>query len=486
MASYMQPRSNLGGIARQPFRPGQWQGFKGVSRNTTYIQNNFYGSSVFGANRNYGYYTPQPSYHDCGNNDMPKWMKWMIGIGVGSSLLGGILKLFQKDEQGGDPTIAATQPTMPTAATVATSPTAATAATAATTATAATGATQATEPTTPGGKGSENNDYSGLSSLNSMVCRDDSGKTTNIEGNFNITEAGADGEPPKSFTITDSSSGTAHEYTYEFTGQYDDNGKPIYTCKSMNGQAASTENQYTLEMKGKDGKPELVQYDGQDNYTKGLKFGSAAPAPTPTQAPGQAQGQAPSAPSIVVTQPPADDSQAPSGPDETPKGQETQAPSYTEKDASQARAMGQGVADDLVGYTKDKQKTHARNVIASLNSDNIADFLNGYRNNKGLGDNIMRQINTEYGWTNQEKVESQKQILRNLLEKANDMGIKLNSNEQAYCNKFLNTDASTTKISNAVADQLDKIINKLLEEMKPKPGSYGGGQSGGGGAGSTF
>ena len=148
--------------------------------------------------------------------------------------------------------------------------------------------------------------------------------------------------------------------------------------------------------------------------------------------------------------------------------------------------MGQGVADDLVGYTNDEEKAHTRKVISSLNSDNIADFLNGYRNNKGLGDNIMRQINTEYGWTNQEKVESQKQILRNLLEKANDMGIKLNSNEQAYCNKFLNINANTTKLSNAAADQLDKIINKLLEEMKPKPGSYGGGQSGGGGAGSTF
>lgn len=479
MASYMQPRSNLGGIARQPFRPGQWQGFKGVSRNTTYIQNNFYGSSVFGANRNYGYYTPQPSYHDCGNNDMPKWMKWMVGIGVGSSLLGGILKLFQKDkpEGGGEvqePVQTSTPapveaPTQAPAQEVTESP-----------------ETPTGTPTPAEGGDGVKADYAGLNSLNSMVCRDDSGKTTNIEGNFNITEAGADGEPPKSFTITDSSSGTAHEYTYEFTGQYDDNGKPIYTCKSMNGQAASTENQYTLEMKGKDGKPELVQYDGQDNYTKGLKFGSAAPAPTPTQAPGQAQGQAPSAPSIVVTQPPADDSQAPSGPDETPKGQETQAPSYTEKDASQARAMGQGVADDLVGYTNDEEKAHTRKVISSLNSDNIADFLNGYRNNKGLGDNIMRQINTEYGWTNQEKLESQKKILKNLLEKANDMGIKLNSNEQAYCNKFLNINANTTKLSNAAADQLDKIINKLLEEMKPKPGSYGGGQSGGGGAGSTF
>lgn len=272
MASYMQPRSNLGGIARQPFRPGQWQGFKGVSRNTTYIQNNFYGSSVFGANRNYGYYTPQPSYHQCdGGGDMPKWMKWMVGLGMGSSLLGGILKLFQKDEQGGDtPTIASTQPTMPTEATTPTT------ATTATTATTPTEATTATTPTTPGGDGGDKSDYSGLNSLNNMICRDNSGKTANIAGDFKITEEGADGEPPKSFTITDSSSGQAHEYTYELTGMSDD-GKPIYTCKSMNGQTAS-ENAYTLEMKGKDGKPELVQYNNQQNYGTGLKFGQASNA----------------------------------------------------------------------------------------------------------------------------------------------------------------------------------------------------------------
>ena len=209
MASYMQPRSNLGGIARQPFRPGQWQGFKGVSRNTTYIQNNFYGSSVFGANRNYGYYTPQPSYHDCGNNDMPKWMKWMVGLGVGSSLLGGILKLFQKDkpEGGGDvqePVQTSTPapveaPTQAPAQEVSESP-----------------ETPTGTPTPAEGGDGVKADYAGLNSLNSMVCRDDSGKTTNIEGNFKITEAGANGEPPKSFTITDSSSGTAHEYTYEY------------------------------------------------------------------------------------------------------------------------------------------------------------------------------------------------------------------------------------------------------------------------------
>lgn len=98
MGSYMQPRANLGGISRQPFRPGQWQGFRGVSKNTTYIQNNFYGSSIFGANRNFGYAQPTCDGSCQDGNDMPKWMKWMVGIGTGASLLGGILKLFSKDK----------------------------------------------------------------------------------------------------------------------------------------------------------------------------------------------------------------------------------------------------------------------------------------------------------------------------------------------------------------------------------------------------
>lgn len=55
---------------------------------TTYIQNNFYGNSVFGYQNTHT--------QCCHNNDdgMSKGMKWILGLGVGTTLLGGILKLF--------------------------------------------------------------------------------------------------------------------------------------------------------------------------------------------------------------------------------------------------------------------------------------------------------------------------------------------------------------------------------------------------------
>lgn len=112
--TYIQPRASYSPIGRQPFRPGQWQGFKGVSRNTTYIQNNFFGNTYGNYNTGYNY----GNYNTCcdnggGNN---KWMNWLMGIGVGTTLLGGILKLFGKDsEKGGDEKVQQKQPeTAPT------------------------------------------------------------------------------------------------------------------------------------------------------------------------------------------------------------------------------------------------------------------------------------------------------------------------------------------------------------------------------------
>ncbi len=94
--SYMQPRASMSPVGRQPFRPGQWQGFKGVSNHTTYIQNNFYGNamsmngSCFGNYGNYG--------HQCCDGGSDKLGNWMLGIGAVGTLLGGILKLFSKDK----------------------------------------------------------------------------------------------------------------------------------------------------------------------------------------------------------------------------------------------------------------------------------------------------------------------------------------------------------------------------------------------------
>lgn len=88
-------RANYKPLGRQPFRPGQWQGYKGASNHTTYIQNNFFGSSYgSGFNYNYGY---NYNYGTCCNHDdggMSKGMKWLLGIGLGTTLLGGILKMF--------------------------------------------------------------------------------------------------------------------------------------------------------------------------------------------------------------------------------------------------------------------------------------------------------------------------------------------------------------------------------------------------------
>lgn len=479
MASYMQPRANLGGVSRQPFRPGQWQGFKGVSRNTTYIQNNFYGSSIFGANRNYGYAdTCCNQYQTDGNSDMPKWMKWMTGIGMGTQLLGGILGLFSKKEPkeaGGaaEPTTtgtptggAATTPAPPTTTTPApvSEPTPA-----------------PVSPTTqaPVDDGGGKDDYSGLSSLNSMVCRDASGKTQNISGSFAIKEAGANGEPPKSITITDNSSGTAHQYTYELTGKSSD-GKPIYTCKSMNGQASSTANAYTLEMKGSSGKPELVQYKEQANHGAGLRFGTTATATNAGSEINETPSTTPVITSATVTQP--------AEPEEPASTNEQPADAYTDADKSKARAMGQSVADDLVGYTSTAEKKEVLNIINnSLNENNIADFLNGYKNNKGLGDDLMKQINTEYGWSNKEKLDAQKNIVENIIKKAESEGVSIPKSNMDYLNKFLET-GENAKISDNAAKNLDSIINNILQQLKAKhaPGSYGGGTGGGGGAGSSF
>ncbi len=98
------PRASYKPLGRQPFRPGQWQGYKAGSSHTTYIQNNFFGNS-YSSGMNYGY-----NYGNYSNNDagLSKGMKWLLGIGVGTTLLGGILKLFGV---GADKDTAAITPT---------------------------------------------------------------------------------------------------------------------------------------------------------------------------------------------------------------------------------------------------------------------------------------------------------------------------------------------------------------------------------------
>lgn len=106
-----------------------------------------------------------------------------------------------------------------------------------------------------------------------MLCRDDSGKTQDIRGDFRVLSDTFE-KNPDAFTITDNSSGNDHAYLYRKIG-VNDGGQPVYKCISMNGNKISTDNQYTLEWT-KDGYPELVQHNGQDNHGIGLRVGNGS------------------------------------------------------------------------------------------------------------------------------------------------------------------------------------------------------------------
>ena len=81
------------------YRPNPWRGFSWGSKHTTYIQNNFFGSPRpmgFGGGFYFGGlggYRPVNYNCNC-NSGFGSFGKWMLGIGIGSTFLGGILNAF--------------------------------------------------------------------------------------------------------------------------------------------------------------------------------------------------------------------------------------------------------------------------------------------------------------------------------------------------------------------------------------------------------
>lgn len=263
MVSYV--NNNSGGF--QPRRVGQLTTMRYTGGNNTYIQNNFYGGSVFAANRNYGYIQPGMCQQQ---QESPGWMKWLTLGGLGASFVGGILSLFGKkksektEEGGGTPQTQQAQQTQQQEVQEKKDDDSV--------------VDNTVDNKNDNVEGAKKKDdagdkYKSLYDLKSMVCRDASGKTQNVSGSVTFSGEKTEDGIPKSFTITDTSSGKSHKYTYEYTGKNDANGKPIFKCTNMNDNATSTENEYTLEMKGTNGEPELVQYEKQGNFGKGLKFG---------------------------------------------------------------------------------------------------------------------------------------------------------------------------------------------------------------------
>ncbi len=274
MVSYV--NNNSGGF--QPRRVGQLTTMRYTGGNNTYIQNNFYGGSVFAANRNYGYIQPgMCQQQENSGGWFEKFFKnWIIPIAGGATIVGGILSLFGKkksektEEGGGTPQPQQAQKTQQQEVQEKKDDD-----------------NSVKEHSNDGSvvdntvdkkkdnvEGAKKKDdasdkYKSLYDQEDMVCRDASGKTFPIQGKVEFSSGKTEDGIPKSFTITENS----HKYTFEYIGQNDANGKPIFKCTEMNGNAATTENEYTLEMKGKDGDPELVQYEKQGNFGKGLKFG---------------------------------------------------------------------------------------------------------------------------------------------------------------------------------------------------------------------
>lgn len=65
-------------------KAGQFRGMGRVNvypSRTTIINNNIIGGGIY-------------ADHHCCDSGTPKWMNWMMGIGIGSTLLGGILSMF--------------------------------------------------------------------------------------------------------------------------------------------------------------------------------------------------------------------------------------------------------------------------------------------------------------------------------------------------------------------------------------------------------
>lgn len=267
MVSYV--NNNSGGF--QPRRVGQLTTMRYTGGNNTYIQNNFYGGSVFSANRNYGYIQLQRP--DCVKVGMDMMKPFTIagllceGIGAIASLFGK-KKSDKTEESGGTPQTQQTTQQQPVQEKKEDD-------------------NSVKENTNDGSvkdntvdnnkdkvdgakkKDDAGDKYKSLYSFKNMVCRDASKKTHPIRGKVEFSSDKTEDGIPKSFTITENS----HKYTFEYIGKDEANGKPIFKCTEMNGNAATTENEYTLEMEGEEGKPELVQYEKQGNYGKGLKFG---------------------------------------------------------------------------------------------------------------------------------------------------------------------------------------------------------------------
>lgn len=256
-------------------KAGQFRGMGRVNvipSQTTIINNNIIGGGTFAT--------------QCCDTSTPKWLNWMMGIGIGSSLLGGILSMFGIGGGGGGSVEGAGGKEEPQAKTETQDPTQTKEykalqaqhekdlAEIAKLKEQAKAFQEAQQPETK--PETEQPDYSFIKNGAKMVCTDASGKTKDITGTLSNVQTNSDGIP-QSFTLTDGTSG--NKYQYEVKVGKD--GTLTYECVSKNGQATIGAPTYTL--KG----DKLINEKGQNGFGQGIKAGGTAQnspiKPTTTQ-----------------------------------------------------------------------------------------------------------------------------------------------------------------------------------------------------------
>ncbi len=257
-------------------KAGQFRGMGRVNvypSKTTIVNNNFIGGG-------YGMY----NNYECCNNSTPKWMNWMMGIGIGSTLLGGILSMFGIGGNNGSQQIEGAGGREPETRS-ANEPSAkekelekklqevsAKAEQQAKEIAALKEAAKEKTETVPASRQQtaeaeeQKTDYSFIANGRKMVCTDASKRTQNISGTLSNVQTDAKGVP-QSFTLTDDRSGNAYQYNVKVGSD----GTLSYECTSKNGQATIGAPTYSL----KDGK--LVNENGQSGYGQGIRTQSAPP-----------------------------------------------------------------------------------------------------------------------------------------------------------------------------------------------------------------
>lgn len=271
------PREIQRPMSRQSFRPGQWNGVQLGSRNTTYIQNNFYGPQT-----NYrgwgdawaGYEYREPC---CQPEQKMGWMDW---VGFGTTVVGSLLNLFgvgkkpdakAETELGGPAPQTTRQPSVQSRQ----NPDNATAVDPADkkddtavepedkkedTAVEPEEKKDDPEPTVD-----NFNWNSGFSTYAMDEAVNGKSPTEEISGKIKVQDKGEEGKAPKKFTLTDGNN------TYSFEKIENANGSISYKCTGCTGGKTKTYTQGNVyECRLVNGKPVLIQPKDEDGWGKGL------------------------------------------------------------------------------------------------------------------------------------------------------------------------------------------------------------------------